>query len=198
MKFYKGKPVEVLQNGSRTSQIQDENGNEYWVPTEGIRDSVVTSRMSAKDAHFHRYSTDDKRALRPWVFEQWYPELAWIVGFAAQQNVYLRHSGQPNEGNSVEDEFEFGADSKGEKFDAVMANPNYPELDTTLDINFIHRGSVRRVSLNKQGFWKFLESLGFQIGKNQEQDVHLIRQSIPAAYGADFDAGVRGAVSAVK
>jgi hypothetical protein len=194
MKFYKGKPIEVLQEGPRTSQILDANMNEYWVPNEGIKDSVVSSRVSTKDAHFHRYSTDYDRAARTWTFVRWYPELAWIVGFAAQQNAYLRHSGQPNDGTAVEDEFEFGADSNGEKFDAVMPNPNYIGLDAALDINFIHRGSPRRVSLNKQGFWKLLESLGFQIGKNQEQDVHAIQQAVPVEYLADFQAGGRGSV----
>lgn len=198
MKFYKGKPIEVLQVGLRTTEIIDANLNEYWVPNEGIKDSAATSKLSPKDALLHRYSTDYERADRPWVLSQWYPELAWIVGFAAQQNAYLRHSGQPNEGTAVEDEFEFGADSNGEKFDAVMSNPNYVGLDAALDINFIHRGSVRRVSLNKQGFWKLLESLGFQVGRDQEQDVYVIQQAIPAEYIADFQAGVRGSVPTLK
>lgn len=198
MQFYKGRPIEILQVGTRTTDIRDANDNEYWVPNEGIKDSVVSSRVCAKDAHFRRYSTDYERAERPWVFTRWYSELAWLVGFAAQQNAYLRHSGQPNGGSAVEDEFEFGADSNGEKFDAVMPNPNYPDLDKTLDINFVHRNSVRRVSLNKQGFWRFLKSLGFQIGRNQEQPVQVIQQGLPAEYLADFQAGVRGSVPSLK
>ncbi len=198
MYFYKGKPVEILQTGLLTTQVRDENDNDFWIPSDGIRNSIATPRVSSKDAHFYRYSTDYDRAERPWTFTRWYPELAWVVGFAAQQNAYLRHSGQPNSGSAIEDEFEFGADSNGEKFDVVMPNPNYADLDLAIDINFIHRGSVRRVSLNKQGFWKFLESLGFQTGRNQAQEVQNVRQSVPVEYLADFDAGARGFIPKLK
>ena len=116
------------------------------------------------------------------------------MGFAAQHNAYLRHSGQPNEDSKVSDAFEFGAASNGEKFDVVMSNPNYANLDAILDINFIQRGSRKRVSLNKQGFWKFLESIGFQIGRGQEQYVDVVRKSVPAEYLANFEMGVCGSV----
>jgi hypothetical protein len=147
---------------------------------------------------FYRYSTDQARAIRKWEFKRWYPELAWIVGFAAQQNAALVHSGQPNGGRAVEDEFQFGKDSHGEKFDVVMSNPNYAELDDVTDINFIHRDASKRglrtVQLNKEGFYKFLESLGFKVGREQDQDVVSIRREIPTEYLADFDAGTRGSV----
>jgi hypothetical protein len=194
MFYYKGEPVTVLAVSPLSIKIRaanDEDAPEFWVPSEDVTEKQVNLR----DGDFLRYTVDYERAERPWIFTRWYPELAWVIGFAAQHNAYLRHSGQPNEGSSVEDEFEFGQDSNGEKFDVVMPNPNFSDLDKTLDINFIHRGlSARRVSLNKKGFWQLLESLGFQIGRKREQDVHLIEQSIPAEYVADFRAGVRGTV----
>lgn len=146
---------------------------------------------------YRRYPMDSERALRSWKFTRWYPELAWVSGYAAQSNAELFHSGQPNGGRSVEDEFEFGPDSNGEKFDVIMSNPNYLGLDDSLDINFIHRGGLRVVSLNKEGFWRFLESLGFETGRDKEQSVHVVRQSIPKEYLADFDAGARGSVPAL-
>ena len=147
---------------------------------------------------YMRYPMDPERALRPWNFKSWYPELAWVVGYAAQTNAELFHSGQPNGGRPVEDEFEFGASSNGEKFDVIMPNPNFAKLDDVLDINFIHRSGLRMVSLNKEGFWRFLATLGFETGRAAEQTVHVIRQSIPEAYLADFDAGVRGSVPTLK
>jgi hypothetical protein len=140
---------------------------------------------------YTRYIMDPERALRPWNFTRWYPELAWVIGYAAQTNAELFHSGQPNGGRPVEDEFEFGASSNGEKFDVIMPNPNFAKLDDVLDINFIHRSGLRVVSLNKEGFWRFLESLNFQTGRDAEQNVHVIRQSIPEEYVAEFDAGAR-------
>ena len=147
---------------------------------------------------FIKYPMDPERALRPWVFTRWYPELAWVVGYAAQANAALLHSGQPNGGRPVEDEFEFGVDSNGEKFDVVMSNPNCVGLDDILDINFIQgRTGIRQVSLNKEGFYRFLETLNFQVGREAEQNVHNVRQSIPAEYLADFDAGTRGSTTLV-
>lgn len=141
-----------------------------------------------------RYPMDPERALRPWKFVEWTTELAWIVGYAAQTNASLLHSGQPNAGRSVEDEFAFGPNSNGEKFDVILPNPNFAGLDEVLDINFIHRGGLRMVNLNKEGFWRFLEGLGFETGRDKDQNVHIIRQSIPQENLADFDAGVRGSV----
>lgn len=148
------------------------------------------------DAGFMLYPTADaERAVRKWTFTKWTSELAWVVGFAAEVNAAMIHSGQPNGGRSVEDEFEPGANSHGEKFDVVMANPNYLGLDDILDINFVQtRVSLRSVSLNKEGFWRFLESLGFENGRDAEQKVSVIRKSVPEEYRADFDMGVRGSV----
>lgn len=183
-------------NGRGLVQVQDERGNECWVTREKY-EIATCSKVRTKDAGFLRYSMDYDRAVRPWAFTQWFSELAWVVGFAAQQNAYLRHSGTPNAGTVVEDEFEFGADSHGEKFDVVIPNPNCAGLDDVLDLNFSQRTSVRCVSLNKQGFYRFLESIGFQIGRDQEQCVHNIRKSIPAEYMADFEAGLLGSAPAV-
>jgi hypothetical protein len=124
---------------------------------------------------------------------EWSQPLAWLVGFAARNNALLRWSGQLNQDSiskQIDDsDFEVGNDSNGEKFDVIIPNPNVPGLDDVLDINFIQRNGLRKVSLNKEGFWKFLESLGFQAGKESEQSVSLIRTQIPSEFLADFDSG---------
>ena len=156
-----------------------------------------TSRtLMIEDPSLVKYTTDYDRAQRPWVFQHWYPELAWIMGFAAQNNAYLRWSGQLDKGsielNADDEAFEVGSDSHGEKFDVVMPNPNIVGLDDALDINFIQRNGRRRVSLNKEGFFKFLVEYGFQIGRGMEQDVNYIAAQIPQDYRADFEAGEQG------
>ena len=188
----------VISVSKYTVKVQfDGTPEAVSVLPEALKVAKVNPLERDLNAGLHRYSTDYLRALRPWA-QDWSSELAWIVGFAAQNNAFLRHSGQPNGGRTVEDEFDFGADSNGEKFDAIMSNPNYAGLDAVLDINFIHRNpskcGLRTVSLNKEGFWRFLESIGFQVGSNQEQTVAVIRQAVPERYLADFDAGVRGSV----
>ena len=186
---YKGRQVEILKTGQKLTLIRDADENEYYVPSEKLQDGKTLRGKG------WRYLVDYDRATRKWEFLIWSAELAWIVGFAAQQNAYLRHSGQPNAESVVEDEFEFGADSNGEKFDVVIPNPNYPGLDDALDINFIHGRSLNRVSLNKEGFWRFLVTMGFQIGRGREQRVDDVRTLIPDDYLTSFQEGIRGLVS---
>ena len=142
------------------------------------------------------YTTDYERAVRPWTLV-WSESVAWIVGFAAQNNAFLRWSGQFDKATLAEDSnpsevFEEGTASHGEKFDVIIPNPNFAGLDDALDINFISRGSTATVSLNKEGFFRFLKSLGFEVGKGVEQDKTSIRTRVPQEYSAAFDAGARG------
>ena len=98
-------------------------------PVDALRKSKLTDaekiQRDIAEGYVKYPTADPKRAMRPWVFTRWYSELAWVIGYAAQANAALIHSGQPNGGKSVEDEFEFGVDSNGEKFDVVMSNPNF-------------------------------------------------------------------------
>ena len=156
---------------------------------------TTSSRSGGDDAKFVKYVVDYERSQRPWVLE-WGPATAWIVGFAAENNAYLRWSGQLDSDSIAEqaddEDFEVGTRSNGEKFDVVIPNPNYVGLDDVLDINFIQGGGRRRVSLNKEGFWKFLRSLGFEAGKNKEQDITRIALKVPDEFRDDFHAGMGG------
>lgn len=91
-----------------------------------------------------------------------------------------------------DEDFEIGTDSNGEKFDVIIPNPNVIGLDDALDINFIQRSTRRTVSLNKEGFFRFLETLGFEIGKQRQQNPEVIKFAVPELWYSEFEAGIRG------
>lgn len=211
METAKVRMVVRTEKGQRGVIVEIKDGAKYSVviQLDGAMAAIPYSVASLKKAAlteaevvqrdiadgYIKYPVDLDRANRPWIERGWYSELAWVVGYAAQNNALLLHSGQPNRNHVVDDDFEFGKESHGEKFDVVMSNPNFVGLDDALDINFVQgRTGLRLVSLNKEGFWRFLESVGFQPGREHDQNFHVILRQIPDQWLSDFMAGARGAV----
>ena len=189
--------LQILEETPNLIKVKDERENEFWVSRKRLSQLTTSSRSGSDNTRFVKYVVDYERSQRSWVLG-WTPATAWIVGFAAENNAYLRWSGQLDSDSIAEqaddEDFEVGTRSNGEKFDVVIPNPNYVGLDDALDINFIQGGGRRRVSLNKEGFWKFLRSIGFEAGKNKEQDTTRVALKVPEEFRDDFRAGMCGQI----